>query len=252
VTSSDPSAKVGIVTGASRGLGRAIAVALAGAGAHMAVCARSAEALQETAAAVAAAGGRAAAYAIDVTDDQAVEDTVGQVVERFGRLDFLVNNAGAMLERPFAELSMDDWRRLLAINVEGPFLCSRAAVRHMDADRGGALLNVSSIFATTGVPGFSAYAATKAALLGLTTTLAVELAPRNVRVNALLPGHFATDMTSRALGDEAMRGRVVRAIPAGRVGQPDELGAIARFLLSDAATFVTGASIVVDGGFSSR
>ena len=248
----EPASKVGIVTGASRGLGRAIALALADAGARLAVCARSPDGLQQTAAAVAAAGGRAATFALDVTDEQAVERTVGQVVERFGRLDFLVNNAGAIVERPFSELSAHEWRRLFAVNVDGAFLCSRAAVRHMEADRGGALLNVASVFATTGVPGFSAYAATKAALLGLTTTLAVELAPRNVRVNALLPGHFATDMTSQALADDVTRGRMVRAIPAGRVGQPDEVGAIARFLLSDAATFVTGASIVVDGGFSSR
>jgi 2-deoxy-D-gluconate 3-dehydrogenase len=251
-TTAELAGKVGVVTGASRGLGQAIAVALAEAGAQVAVCARSVEGLRLTEAAIAAAGGRAATYPLDVTDEDAVDVVFEQVLGSFGRLDFLVNNAGAMLECPFEELSADEWRGLFATNVDGAFLCTRAAVRAMDAERGGAVLNVASAFATTGVPRFSAYAATKAALLGLTTTLSVELAPRRVRVNALLPGHFTTDMTRDALADEATRTRVVRRIPAGRVGEPQEIGAIVRFLLSDAASFVNGASIPIDGGFSSR
>lgn len=234
---------VALVTGAGRGIGRAIAVRLDADGFRVAVADKDAEAARQVTDRLDAGRG-AAALTVDVAEEPEVRATVAAVVERFGRLDALVNNAGIMVERPPAELALEDWRRVLDTNLTGAFLCAREAAPHLARD-GGAIVNIASTRAHMSEPGSEAYAASKGGLVALTHALAVSLGPA-VRVNCVSPGWIET-------GDHAALGAEEHAQhPAGRVGTPEDVAGVVAFLLSDQAGFVTGAEWILDGGMTRR
>jgi NAD(P)-dependent dehydrogenase (short-subunit alcohol dehydrogenase family) len=242
--------KVAVITGAGRGLGRAMACALAGAGAAVVLAARSTPDLDATVAAVGQAGGRALAIATDVSRYSDVERLLEQTVAAFGRLDILVNNAGVAMVAPLAELALADWQRMLDVNLSGTFYGCRAAARYLIAQRSGKIINISSIMADSGVPGYASYGATKGGIIAFTRALGVEWARHNVQVNAIAPGWFETDMSAPAFADAGIGARLLRDIPMRRIGRPDELGPLVVYLASSASDFMTGQTIFLDGGHS--
>ncbi|MCT9083645.1 SDR family NAD(P)-dependent oxidoreductase [Streptomyces fulvoviolaceus] len=237
------------VTGAGKGLGRAIAVALSEAGANVAVTARTAADLEELESELT---GKVLVLPGSVDDSTAVRTMVERIIEWTGRLDAAVNCAGISPHFTRSERVTDeDWRRVLDINLQGTFYCCREAGKIMLAQGSGSIVNVSSVHASTGFERIAAYAASKGGVEALTKSLAVEWADRGVRVNALAPGYFHTDLSSGLL-DSKWGERIVRSTPLGRVGNADELGGAAVFLTSDASRFVTGTTLTVDGGWTAR
>jgi NAD(P)-dependent dehydrogenase (short-subunit alcohol dehydrogenase family) len=245
--------KVALVTGGSRGLGRAIAEALAAAGARVAVSARQIDSARRAAEAVAAASGQPAlGVAADVTVRADVEAMVARVFDEFGRLEILVNNAGINIRGPIEQLSEADWDAVVNTNLKGPWLCCRAAAEPMKSQGWGRVINVSSILGEIAMAGRSPYAASKGGLTLLTKTLALEWAPHGINVNALCPGPFATEINTPLLNDPAARAQMEANVPLGRWGDPAELGPAAVFLASDASSFMTGATLFIDGGYTAR
>ncbi len=244
--------KVVVVTGAGRGLGRAAVRALAAAGANVALLARSAEELAETAREVEAMGRKALALPTDVTNETAVEEAAEAVIEDFGRVDVLVNNAGIAVAKPVLELSVAELRGVLDVNVLGPFLCARAFGGHMVAERAGRIINIASISGLIGESDLTAYAASKGALIAFTKGLAIEWARHGVTVNAIAPGYFRTPLNQSAIDDPVIGTKLLRNIPLKRVGQPEEIGPLVVYLASDAASFMTGSVVVIDGGQTAR
>ena len=242
----DLAGQVAIVTGASQGLGRAIAESLAAAGAAVALVARSADKLAGVASAIAAAGGRAAAFSCDVRDAAAIQKTVDDVVATLGRLDILVNNAGVTRDTLLPRMSDEEWDDVLATNLRAPFLFMRAASRPMMQQRYGRIVNVASVSGLIGNPGQSNYSASKAGLVGLTKTAAKELAGRKVTVNAVAPGFIASDMTA-ALGP-ALLDEVKKRVPAKRLGEAWEIAEAVLFLVAPSSGYITAQTLVVDGG----
>jgi 3-oxoacyl-[acyl-carrier protein] reductase len=242
------SGQAAIVTGASRGIGRAIAVDLAREGADVAVVGRDAAALEETAGLCAAARAGAAAHVIvaDVTERSALERAVEETVERFGRLDAAVANAGQSVDALLLRLREDVLDTLLAVNLKSAFYLCAAAARPMMKQRAGSIVLVSSIVALTGNAGQSAYAATKAGLLGLCKSAAKELGSRNIRVNAVAPGLIETAMTGKM--PDAAREMLIKQAALGRPGTPQDVSGVVAFLCSGASGYITGQTIVVDGG----
>lgn len=240
--------KVAIVTGASRGIGAAVARAFTRAGAAVALAARDEAALAALADELTAAGGRALAIPTDVTDAEAVRRLVEGTVGAFGRLDAAVNNAADPGHRPvpLADADVDDFDRAVAVNLRGVFLAMKHEIPAMLAGDGGSIVTMSSTAGLQGVGGLAGYVSTKHALVGLTKSAALDYAGQGVRVNALAPGPILTDALASA-GEQAQAG-VARAVPAGRVGAADEVAAAAVWLCSDASSFVTGAVLPVDGG----
>ncbi|WP_435742030.1 SDR family NAD(P)-dependent oxidoreductase [Nocardioides sp. SYSU DS0663] len=239
------------VTGASRGLGRAMALGFAAAGARVALTARSAEAVAEVAAEVESAGGEPLVLVGSVSDGAAVSAAVDAIRDAWGGLDALVNCAGVSPIFKRAELVEDDeWRHVMDVNVTGTFLCAREAGRLMLGSGGGAVVNISSIHGQVGMDRMAPYSASKGAVDALTRTLALEWAERGVRVNTLSPGYFETDMTEALRGSEKWRGHLLSKIPLGRFGVPEEIVSAALFLASDASGFMTGSNMVVDGGWT--
>jgi len=236
--------KVAVVTGGSRGIGRAIAEHLARGGARVAVVARSAERAEEVASSLEGEGHRA--YACDVADSAAVDALVKSVEEDFGSLDVLVNNAGVTEDNLVVRLSDGDWDRVLDTNLKGAFHTIRAAARGMMRRRDGRIINITSVVGITGNKGQANYAASKAGLIGLTKAVAKELASRGILCNAVAPGFIETDMT--AAMTEAARAELAGSIPLGRLGTPDDVAAVVRFLAGPGAAYITGQVIVVDGG----
>jgi gluconate 5-dehydrogenase len=237
-----------LVTGGGGGLGSVMAAGLAAAGAAVAVADLDAERASGVARAVEAAGGRAVAERLDVTDALAVERAVDRVSASLGPIDGLVNAAGITRRGPAADFPRADWDRILAVNLTGTFLCCQAAGRRMLARGRGAIVNVASIAGHIGLPGTIAYIAAKGGVVMLTRGLAVEWARHGVRVNALAPSWFATDMGNLIEREPEYRDRVLRRVPLGRMGRPEELVGATVFLLSDAASMVTGHVLAVDGG----
>lgn len=244
--------KVAIVTGAGRGLGRALALSLAAAGADLALAGRTGSQLEAVAKEVAGLGRRAHVAVTDVTDEAAVAKLVESTAAELGRLDILVNNAGAAHGSDLLETTAEEWDTVLNTNLRGTFLSTRAAGAHMVRQGSGKVINIASNFAFMGVPRFASYCASKAGIVALTRALAVEWARYGVQVNALAPGYFATDINRAARQDAALRASIIRQIPARRMGEPDELGGWAVLLASPASDFVTGETIIIDGGQLAR
>jgi 3-oxoacyl-[acyl-carrier protein] reductase len=239
--------RVALVTGASRGIGRAIAVRLAARGARLACVATSAERCAETLAACEAAGGSATAYGVDVADTAAVAELVGAVHKELGGLDVLVNNAGITRDQLLLRMTEEDFDAVVATNLKGTWNFLRAAARPL-MKSGGRVINISSVVGLIGNAGQANYAASKAGILGLTRSVAKELASRGVCVNAVLPGFIATDMTA-AVDDKAAVA-MTGSIPLGRVGTPDDVARLVEFLAGPGGAYITGQSLVVDGGLS--
>lgn len=244
----DLSGRVAIVTGGSRGIGEAISVHLARAGARVAVVATSEASAARGADAVRAAGGEAAAYAADVRDASRANEVVAAVITQWGDVHMLVNNAGVTRDGLLMRMSDDDIDTVLDVNLKGAMLWTRAVTKPMVKARRGAILNISSIVGLMGSAGQSNYAAAKAGLFGLTRSLAAELGGRGVRVNAIAPGYIETDMTHDLPAE--VRDKSLARIPLARLGSADDIARAATFLLSDDAAYVTGATLVVDGGMS--
>jgi 3-oxoacyl-[acyl-carrier protein] reductase len=239
---------VAIVTGASRGIGRAIAVTLARAGAAVVAAARG-EHAQAVTEQITAAGGRAIAVPLDVTDTAAIEAMVAQAASELGRIDILVNNAGITRDQLLLRLKRDDWDAVLATNLTGAFACTQAVLRPMIKQRYGRIVSISSIVGQAGNPGQTNYAASKAGLIGFSKALALEVASRNITVNVVAPGLIDTDMT-KAIADAAQKDWSEK-IPLGRLGTPDDIAAAVCFLASDAASYITGHVLAVNGGMYS-
>jgi 3-oxoacyl-[acyl-carrier protein] reductase len=236
--------RVAIVTGASRGIGRAVASMLAARGAHVIAAARGDNAA-ETAAAIAAAGGTATAIGVDVTDPQAVEAMVA-AAQQAGGVDILVNNAGITRDQLMLRMKRDDWDAVLATNLTAAFTTSQAVLKPMIKQRRGRIVNITSVVGQSGNAGQANYAASKAGLIGFTKALAQEVASRNITVNAVAPGLIETDMT-RAIAGEAHK-TWAEKIPLGRLGTPDDIAAAVCFLASDEASYITGHVLAVNGG----
>lgn len=242
--------RVAVVTGASRGLGREIALAVARAGAAVALAARSKADLEETAHRAERAGSRTLVVPTDVTKYAEVEALMQRTVAAFGRLDIVVNNSGVARVRPLAEFVLEDWHLMLDVNLSGMFHGCRAAAPHLIARRAGKVINLASVLAAVGLAGYTGYAATKGGVAAFTRALAVEWARHNVQVNAIAPGWMATDMSVPAFEDEKRAERLLRDIPARRIGRPEEIGPLAVYLASAASDFMTGQTLYIDGGHS--
>ena len=238
--------KVAVVTGASQGIGRDTALALAEAGAKVAVAARSEEKLLALVAAIAAAGGTAFAVRMDVADAEQVKAGFKLVVEKFGRLDILVNNAAITRDGLAMRMKTEDWEAVLRTNLTGAHLCIQQALPTMMKARAGRIINISSVVAQSGNPGQANYVAAKAGLIGLTKAVAVEIASRNITVNAVAPGFIETPMTD-ALPDK-VKEEVKTRIPLGRMGSARDVAAAIVFLASDEAAYITGHVLNVNGG----
>jgi len=240
--------KAALVTGASRGIGRSVAVCLAQAGAQVALVGRDTEALGQTLTAVTALGGRGLALQADVTNPASVQLAVDAARKEFGKLDVLVCNAGAQKLKPFLDMTKDDWRELIATNLEGAIVTMQCAGRGMVEQKSGVVLVMASIYSFVGAPGNSIYCMTKGGLLQLSKALAVEWARYNVRVNAICPGWIETDLTRPYMQDQKSVDAGLRQIPLRRFGNPEDIGPLAVYLASDEASFVTGQAFVIDGG----
>ncbi|HEY0866932.1 MAG TPA: 3-oxoacyl-[acyl-carrier-protein] reductase [Fimbriimonas sp.] len=237
--------KVVVVTGASRGIGREIALAFAKEGARVACVATTESGAQKTASEI---GAGSKGYACDVSDTSSVEKLVAQIQEDLGTPHVWVNNAGVTRDTLILRMKDDDWDRVLDVNLKGAFLCIRAVAKPMMKARTGRIVNVSSIIGQTGAAGQANYAASKAGLFGLTKSVAKELGSRGITCNAVAPGFIETDMTE-ALPPE-MKDTVVKTAPAGRLGTPADVAAAILFLASDDAAYITGQTITVDGGLT--
>ena len=241
--------KVAFVTGAASGIGRATAVAFAAEGARVAILDRTADALRETEAAVKEAGGDVLAIACDVSIPEQVEAAVAQAVKAFGRIDCAFNNAGVENKAaPLHQIELAEWDRILGINLRGAFLCMKHEVAQMLRQGGGVVVNTSSGAGIRGVAGGASYAASKHAIIGMTRSAALDYAKQNIRVNAVLPGNIATPMMDRFTGGDIQK--AIDLEPVGRLGEPEEIAEAVLWMCSDSGGFVTGASIVVDGGWS--
>lgn len=240
--------RVALVTGASRGIGRSIATHLAGAGADVAVLARSEDALKETASAIQDLGRKALVLAMDVTDGEAVKAAVRRVTTELGGLDILVNNAGLTKDGLLIRMSDEDWDQVLGVDLRGVFMLCRAAARHLRKSPAGRIVNISSVVGLIGNAGQVNYAAAKAGLHGLTMSLAKELGSKGVTVNAVCPGFIETEMTAGLKAE--VRDRVLQQVPVARLGQPEDIANVVTFLCGDGASYVTGAVLAVDGGIS--
>jgi len=238
--------KVVVVTGAARGIGRTIAEAFARAGADLALCDLEAGWLEDTATAVRAAGRRAECVAVNVSDGAAVSAAIAEVLEKFGRIDVLVNNAGITRDKLLARMPEEDWDAVIAVNLKGTFLFTKAVARPMMKQRGGTIVNIASIIGLIGNAGQCNYAASKAGVMALTKSAARELAPRSVRVNAVAPGFIETKMTE--VLPEDVRQKMMDAVPLGRFGSPEDVASAVLFLAGDASSYMTGQVLTVSGG----
>jgi 3-oxoacyl-[acyl-carrier protein] reductase len=238
--------QVALVTGASRGLGKAIARALAAQGASIAAVARSEDALQDTLATIRAAGGTAEPFPVDVADSAAVDATVEKIQTRFGKIDVLVNNAGVTRDGLLARMTSEAWDTVINTNLKGAFHLTRPVGRIMVKQRSGRIVNISSVIGLMGNAGQANYAASKAGLIGFTKSVAKEFASRGITCNVVCPGFIETDMTKDL--SEDLKKKLLERIPLQRLGQPDDVAGVVEFLCSPAASYITGQIMTVDGG----
>jgi NAD(P)-dependent dehydrogenase (short-subunit alcohol dehydrogenase family) len=250
--------KVAVVTGAGSGIGRAAATRFAAEGAAVAAVDLNADAAKETAAQIGAAGGTAVAVAANVADRDQVSSAFGQILGEYGQVHVLYNNAGVNSSGSVLDATEDDWDRSLAVNAKGTFLCAQAAAPSMIASGGGSIINQGSVAALVGIANFASYCAAKGAVVALTRSMSVDLAPRGVRVNVICPGTVYTPLmepmlTARGGGDLAAGlALTVAKYPIGRLGTPEEIAAVALFLASDESSFLTGSVLTADGGMTSQ
>jgi len=240
--------RVALVTGAGRGIGRAIAVALGAAGAAVACAARSRDQVDAAAAEITGAGGRARALRLDVTSPEEIVAGVEEIAAALGPVDVLVNNAGVTMEKKTTEVSDEDWDVVLGTNLTSMFRCARAVAPGMMRLERGKIINIGSMYGIIGVPRYAAYCASKAAVDGLTRSLAAEWARHGIQVNCLAPGYVNTDISRAALADEKTRALFLSKVPARRIGEPEEVGALAVYLASPASDCMTGQTVYLDGG----
>ncbi len=245
--------RVVLITGGGQGLGKAMAQALAQAGAALVVTSREEAKAQAAAQELQAIGGqRCLGLSCDVTQPQQVQAVVERVLAEWGQIDVLINNAGVNIRGPIEELTLEQFLQVQQTNVVGTWLFCRAVGPHIKARRAGRVINVGSMLSVVSIAGRTPYAASKGAVLQLTRTLALEWAPFNITVNAILPGPFGTEMNRPLLNDPEKYQAFVRQIPLGRWGEPEEIGGLVLFLASDASSFVTGAGITIDGGWTAQ
>ncbi|MFQ5711545.1 MAG: SDR family NAD(P)-dependent oxidoreductase [Candidatus Geothermarchaeales archaeon] len=241
--------KVAIVTGSSRGIGRAVAIGFAKAGADVVVnCDKDVEAAERVAEEIRSLGRRSIVVRADVSRKEDVDRMVEETLNEFGSIDILVNNAGIFTACPIEDLEEEDWDRVMNVNLKGVFLCSQAVGRHMIKKKSGVIINIASISGHIPETRLGAYTPSKAGVLGLTSLLAVEWAKHNIRVNAISPGPIRTALHEKIFADEVLREARHRAVPLNRPGEPEEIAKIAEFLASDDSSYVTGQTIVADGG----
>lgn len=242
--------KVAIITGASKGLGKGIATRFAKEGAAVVLASRSIDLLSSIAEQIKKGGGKAIALEVDVSCWQSIEAMVNKAVDQFGRLDIMVNNAGIAMVHPSEDLSVKDWQRAIDTNLFGVFYGCQCAARRMIPQGGGCIINISSVYGLVAAPGRAAYCASKAAVNMLTKVLAIEWAKKNIRVNAIAPGYFRTELVQGVI-DKGMLpiGAIEKRTPLGRIGEIEEILGLAVYLASDESSYMTGTIINIDGGW---
>ncbi len=244
--------KAALVTGASKGLGKAVSLALAESGARVALVARDRRLLSETAEEIRSQGGAADVFVADVTDEAQVRSVERSVMERLGKLQILVNNAGINIRKPVTEFSLEEWNQILNTNLTSAFLFCRAFVPHLKGQQYGRIINMTSMMSHVALPDRTAYAASKAGLLGFTRALALELAPDGITVNGISPGPCATEINRPLMDSPELTKFFLSRIPVGRWGRPEEVARLVVYLCLEEAAFITGTDFVIDGGWSAQ
>jgi 3-oxoacyl-[acyl-carrier protein] reductase len=242
--------RIAFITGASRGIGRACAIALSAGGAKVVLAARQLDKLEEVAAQIRAAGGEAFVVAIDLASQDSIKEAFSKASKEFGRIDILINNAGLTRDGLALRMKRDDWDAVIQTNLSGSFFCIQQVMPAMVRERWGRIVNITSVVGESGNAGQANYAASKAGLIGLTKSLAQELASRNITVNAVAPGFVATDMTA-SLSDE-LKAKITESVPLKRIGNPEDIAAAVKFLAGDEAGYITGHILDVNGGMFMR
>ena len=244
--------KVAIITGASKGLGKAMALALGAEGARLFLVSRNQAQLQTTAEEVRALGAEAEICPADVTDEAQVRRVETAATDRFGKVQILINNAGMNIRKPVTDFTLAEWRQVQDTNLTSVFLMCRALVPHLKGQGYGRIINMTSIMSHVGLPGRTAYASSKSALLGFTRALALELAPEKITVNGISPGPFATEMNLPLMQNPELSREFIAKIPLARWGKVEEVGRLAVYLCSEDAGFITGTDILIDGGWTAQ
>jgi NAD(P)-dependent dehydrogenase (short-subunit alcohol dehydrogenase family) len=244
--------RTAIITGASKGLGKTMALALAAEGARIALVSRDAGRLSAVADEISAAGGEAAVFPADVTSEGEVRRIEREILAVYPKVNILINNAGVNVRKPVVDFTLEEWRRVMDTNVTAAFLLCRSFIPAMTGQGYGRILNMTSIMSHISLPGRIAYSASKTALLGMTRTLALELAPEAITVNGISPGPFGTEMNRALMENPEINAEFIASIPLGRWGKVEEIGQLAVYLCSEEAGFITGTDIVIDGGWTAR
>lgn len=244
--------KVAVITGASKGLGKAMALALGAAGAKVALVSRNLAQLNQVAAAVKDAGGEARAFQADVSEESAVRTLERDVTAAFGKVHILINNAGINIRKPIVEFTLEEWHRVMDTNLTSVFLMCRSFIPHMKGTGYGRVINMASTMAHTSLAARTAYSASKTAILGITRALALELAGDGITANAISPGPFGTEMNTALMQNPEINQQFISKIPLGRWGRVEEVGQLALYLCSEDAGFITGTDILIDGGWCAQ